>query len=257
MSKGSIICSTKGNRLLFHNNRLYIGEDTDIVKSTIELCQLHIHFKDELRETSKKRKKKKQQRKKVMRSSESRQRKITVRQRREDLKKRHNVWLQEKQNVRGHVTRHDLSALDPTEKSLKCHSMHSYIIQYSYDVTVMWIISSVPLDRQERMHVYEEVTNQVFISVQLCWDTLCLVKAHVWLAGVILHPFICIWYSVIKRVRQFMRQRCPVRQLCPGYKKRCVPLSVLSVELLVKFQGKLCFSLTRLMFSRAGASLHL
>ncbi len=29
---------------------------TDIVKSTIELCQLHIHFKDELKETSKKRK---------------------------------------------------------------------------------------------------------------------------------------------------------------------------------------------------------
>ncbi len=111
--------------------------------------------------------------------------------------KRHNVWLQEKQNVRGHVTRHDLSALDPTEKSLKCHSMHLYIIQYSYDVTGMWSISSVPLDHQEQMHVHEEVTNQVFISVKLCWDTLCLVKTHVWLAGVILHPFIYIWYSVI------------------------------------------------------------
>ncbi len=59
---------------------------TDIVKSTIELCQLHIHFKDELRETSKK-KKEKPQRKKVVRSSESKQRKIPVTETGEDLKK--------------------------------------------------------------------------------------------------------------------------------------------------------------------------
>lgn len=38
-------------------------------------------------------------------------------------------YSQEKQNVRGHVTRHDLSALDPTEKSFKCHSLqHTYAV---------------------------------------------------------------------------------------------------------------------------------
>lgn len=146
----------------------------------------------------------------------------------EDLKKkkRHNVWLQGKQNVNVHVTRRDLSALDPNEKSLKCHSMHSYIIQYSYEVTVMLSISSVLLDRQEQTFVLEEVTSQVFIGMKLCWDTLGLVEMHVWLTGVILHPFLCIWYSVIKRVRQFMRQLCPVGQLCPGYKNTvCLNLS--------------------------------
>lgn len=112
-------------------------------------------------------------------------------------------------NVRG------WSAWDSTEKSFKCHSMHSYIIQYCYDVTVMLRVSLVLLDHQKLMHVLKKVLRQVFNCIG--W-----METHVWGTGVILHPFICIWYTVIKRVRLFIRQWCPVRQLCPGYKKHCV-----------------------------------